>query len=113
VLEEGLRAAGADLTVTVAYRTVMPSNGLGSGLDELRRGAVDWICFTSASTVQHFWAMLPESDRAAVLAGPRVACIGRVTARAAEALGFRVSALPERQDIPGLVEAIVEVARKG
>jgi len=110
VLEEGLRAAGAGVTATVAYRTV-PAEGLGNALGALRRGAIDWICFTSASTVRHFWEALPEADRAAVLNGPKVACIGRITAQAAEALGFRVSALPERQDIPGLVEAIVRAVR--
>lgn len=45
----------------------------------------DWIVFTSANAVEHAPAIPP---------GPRLAAIGRATARAIESLGRRVDALP-------------------
>jgi uroporphyrinogen III methyltransferase/synthase len=117
VLEESLRNAGAELVVTPVYRTIVPPEGLGPVLRALRGGEIDWICFTSASSVRHFAEMLPADAGAAARAGPpsgpRIACLGQITAGAAREIGFAVDVVPERQDIPGLVEAIVAAVREG
>jgi uroporphyrinogen III methyltransferase/synthase len=117
VLDDGLRAAGALLTVTPCYRTVLPPEGLGPVPDLLRAGALDWLCFTSASTVRNFFALLPPELHDAARGGPRpvprVACLGAITAEAARGLGLRVDALPGQQDLPGLVQAIVEAVGRG
>jgi uroporphyrinogen III methyltransferase/synthase len=113
VMEEGLSAAGAALAITPAYRAIAPPEGLGPVPEALRREAIGWICFTSASTVRHFLAMLPADARVAALKGPRIACLGAITAQAAREAGFAVAVVPERQDIPGLVEAIAAATREG
>ncbi len=113
MLAEGLRAQGVDVTVTTVYRTVAPTDGLGPVQDALETGGLDWLIFTSPSTATNFFRMLPDGLRPAVVRGdlqhppPRVACLGEVTAWAARELGFRVHVVPQQQDIPGLVEAIV------
>ena len=110
-LEAGLRAAGAEVRVTPVYRTMLPPEGLGPVAAQLERGEIDWICFTSASTVRNLLTLLREEARPAVLRGPRIACLGRITAEAAREAGFSVAALPQRQTLAGLVEAIVAAVR--
>jgi uroporphyrinogen III methyltransferase/synthase len=112
VLDEGLRAAGAALTVSPCYRTMVPAEGLGPVPDLLRARQIDWLCFTSASTVRNFFALLKPELHDAARQGPRVACLGAITAEAARDRGLRVDALPERQDLAGLVQAIVDAVRK-
>ncbi len=109
-LVEGLERAGHPVCVTPVYRTVAAPDGLGPVADLLMRGGVDWIVFTSSSTVTHFLAMLPREGRA-WLERCRVACLGRVTARTAEEQGLTVALVPERQDLAGLVEALVAAHR--
>jgi len=106
-LVEGLRAAGIGVDVTPVYRTVAPERLPREALAALAAGEVDWLLFTSPSTVRNFLALLPGS-RADLLAPgrPRVACLGAVTAQAAEAAGLTVSVVPERQDLPGLLAAL-------
>jgi uroporphyrinogen III methyltransferase/synthase len=112
-LAEGLKAQGVDVTVTPVYRTMAPTDGLGSALDALQANKLHWLIFTSPSTAVNFFKMLPDDLRAPVVRGelekppPRVACLGSVTAWAVRELGFRVHVVPQRQDVPGLVEAIV------
>jgi uroporphyrinogen-III synthase len=116
-LADGLRAQGVEVTVTAVYRTVAPADGLGPALDALEAGRMDWLIFTSPSTAVNFFRMLPDELRPAVVRGdpehppPKVACLGSVSAWAARELGFRVHVVPQRQDLPGLVEAIVAMVQ--
>jgi uroporphyrinogen-III synthase len=116
-LADGLRALGVDVTLTPVYRTEAPTNGLGPVSDALHAGTLDWLIFTSPSTAVNFFKMLPDDLRPAVVRGdlqnppPRVACLGAVTAWAVRELGFRVHVVPQQQDVPGLVEAIVAMVR--
>jgi uroporphyrinogen-III synthase len=52
--------------------------------------------------------MLDDRSPAGALAGVQVACIGPITARAAEAEGLRVDVVASEHTIPGLVQAIVQ-----
>jgi len=112
-LDDGLRAAGVALTVSPCYRTVTPAEGLGPVPDLLRARQIDWLCFTSASTVRNFFALLEPELREAARNGPRIACLGAITAETARERGLRVDALPEQQDLAGLARAIVEAVRQG
>ncbi|MCZ6841608.1 MAG: uroporphyrinogen-III synthase [SAR324 cluster bacterium] len=108
VLAEGLRQAGMKVAVTPVYRTVPPPGGLGETLDALTGGALDWIVFTSTSTVRNFFGQLPEQARAGLEGRwPRIACLGAVTAEAASGEGLQVAVTPQVQDLDGLVAAIV------
>jgi uroporphyrinogen-III synthase len=119
-LAEGLLAAGIAVQPTPAYRTIVPPGGLGPALDLLRAGRVDWLIFTSSSSVRHFMAMVSDAGLAWAgsapegLTQPRVACLGRITAQTAADQGLAVHVVPRRQDLPGLISAIVDaVAGRG
>ena len=98
VVPEGLRAAGWDVDVVEAYRTVAASPS--PEVIEAARAA-DAITFTSASTVSRF------VDGVGVDAVPLVvACIGPGTAEAADKLGITVDVVAEEHSLDGLIEAL-------
>jgi len=62
------------------------------------------ITFTSPSTVTHFLGIMGPDFR--LPSRVRIACIGPVTAAAAQNAGLTVDILQERYTIPELVDAI-------
>jgi len=99
VLADGLAAKGWTVTVAPAYRTVPAT----PSADLLASAAkADAIAFTSASTVTSY---LASAGPAAV--PPVVACIGPVTAAAAEAEGLTVTVTATDHTLDGLVAALV------
>ena len=99
VLAEGLGAAGWEVEVVEAYRTVtlaVPEPALAEV------AAADAICFTSSSTVRGF-----VDSAGAACAPPVVVCIGSVTAETAAAAGIRVSAVAANPSLEALGAALV------
>lgn len=89
-----------------AYRTRLARSLPRQARDALRRGEVDAVTFTSASTVRGFVRAL-----GAVRGTPRVVCIGPVTSREAREHGFSVSAVANPHTIAGVVQALERVFR--
>jgi uroporphyrinogen-III synthase len=100
-LEEGLAAKGWEPTRVDAYRTVFARSLPREAATALRRGAVDAITFTSASTVRGF-----DEALGAARGTPKVVAIGPVTAGAATAAGLRPAAVARPHTLDGLVEAV-------
>lgn len=100
-LEEALARKGWSPERVEAYRTRLARSLPRQARDALRRGEVDAITFTSASTVRGFVHAL-----GAARGNPKVVCIGPVTAREARAHGLRVSAVARPHTMEGLVAAL-------
>jgi uroporphyrinogen-III synthase len=100
-LEDALAAKGWTPERVAAYRTRMPKALPPEARDALRRGRIDAVTFTSASTVRGFLGALGD-----VRGAPKVVCIGPVTAKEARAHGLRVHAVARPHTIDGLVAAI-------
>jgi uroporphyrinogen III methyltransferase/synthase len=99
-----LTEGGADVTTVEAYRNV-PVDALPDELIErLADGRIDWLSFTSSSTVRNFVALL--GDRVS-LAGVKVASIGPMTSQAATDAGLTVTVEAAPHDIDGLVAVLV------
>lgn len=114
VLERGLRAAGYEVVVTPVYRTVLPEDGIKPAVDDLLAGKIDWMLFTSTSTVTNFFELMDDESSAKLEnRWPKVACIGAVTAESARECGLGVQVVPARQDVPGMVDAIAEYVTRG
>ena len=61
-----------------------------------------------------FLAMVPGKARSSMGGRwPKVACLGNITAQTARGEGLPVTAQPARQELDGLVEAIVEAVGRG
>lgn len=68
-----------------------------------------WLLLTSANAVNYFFDWLLDRDRdARALAGVRIACVGKATARALRARGLRADVVPERGHGQRVAEALIE-----
>lgn len=106
VLADALRKKGADVTALRAYHTVTGRGGVALPV-LLWEGKVDAVVFTSASTVHNFMRRLQrEQGNWAMLIDVCVACIGPVTAEAAQQHGLRVRVLPDEHTLKALVDGL-------
>jgi uroporphyrinogen III methyltransferase/synthase len=105
-IEDALRSKGWTVVRVDAYRTRPVRSLPREARAALRTGRVNALAFTSASTVDGFVRL------AGVVRGPRVACIGPVTARAARAAGFVVHAVARPHTIEGLVQGLERALKR-
>lgn len=106
VLIERLRAAGARVDVVPAYETRIEHAAAARLERLLSERALDWVTFTSSSTVRAFVDLV-----GARTGGARVAAIGPITAATAADLAIPADAVAREYTTRGLVEAIVEAER--
>ncbi|MCA9685765.1 MAG: uroporphyrinogen-III synthase, partial [Myxococcales bacterium] len=115
VLGEALAAAGGELLVIVAYRSIRPvvSDLLLQSLRAVDHGGrgYDAVAFASGRTARHYLeltaAAFGDDEARAQLAAAKVVAIGPVTADAIAALGLRVDAVAEDQSERGIVDALI------
>jgi len=109
ILPEALREMGAEVDVVPAYRTVRPAHDVKRVEGMFERGEIHMITFTSSSTVTNFMGMFKgKEEKVREWMEPViVACIGPITAKTAEKLGFQVDIMPPAYTIDSLTEAIV------
>jgi uroporphyrinogen-III synthase len=109
VVPQALKAAGAQVTVVDAYRTVVPADGVGRARAVFTDEPLpDAVVFTSGSTVWHLLDVLREAGLAFP---PQVACvsIGPVTSAALREAGLVVAAEAETASLDALVDAGVRL----
>jgi uroporphyrinogen-III synthase len=104
---EAFAAAGATVIAYPTVEVVPPPTW--EALDEAfaRLLEYDWLVFTSAAAARFSLARLPVDPR--TLTRPRVAAVGRETARVIEDHGLHVAVIPEDQRQEGLIEAFGEL----
>ena len=100
-LEDAIARKGWETVRVDAYRTILATSLPRESRDAFRRGDIDAVTFTSASTVRGF-----TNSLGAAKGTPKVVCIGRVTAAAARAAGLRPTAIARPHTIEGLVAAL-------
>ena len=97
ILPIELRRMGATVEVVAAYRTV-------SAVDRTIDDGVDWITFTSSSTVKNF----VKSFGAEMLSRAKTAAIGPITADTLRSFGIEPTVIANEFTIDGLIKAIVD-----
>lgn len=108
ILPLSLEKMGARVNEIHLYEAVMETNIDSDILEQVLDGQVDYITFTSSSTVKNFVDMLGR-ERAADLNGrAKIACIGPITAETARQHGFEVDVMASDYTIPGLIKAILD-----
>lgn len=106
VISKALGKAGVILDEAIAYRTVPETGDPTGAVKRFREEGADLITFTSASTVECFLDLglsIPD--------GCKIASIGPVTSEALVENGYQPDIEAESHDIPGLVEAVVKLAK--
>ena len=108
VLPVELTRMGATVDEITAYCTEPVSDHTDALTEQLRKGTVDLITFTSSSTVNNFKALLPKDQQEDLLRGTVIASIGPITTETAKQMGFTVHITAEAYTIPGLCDAILK-----
>jgi uroporphyrinogen III methyltransferase/synthase len=104
-LADALAARGAIVREVIAYRTAADLSNAEAVGRMLSDNEIDWLTFTSSSTVRNFvGAVGPDRVRGS---RARLASIGPTTSQALCALGLAPTVEAGEHTIPGLVDAIV------
>ena len=105
-LADGLGRLGAQVDRLTVYRTAASESSRGRARSLMTDDNIDLVTFTSSSTVRNLLSLL--DGNAPLLHGARVACIGPITARAAQEAGLEVDIVAQEYTITGLVRALRE-----
>lgn len=109
VLESDLRAGGAQVVVAPLYETLPDDSNAPQTRELMERGEVNWVTFTSSSTVKNFVDALGSEFVAAHRAGFRIAAIGPVTAQTAREHGLLPDVVAGEASVESLAAALVAV----
>ncbi len=105
VLSKELSEAGVILDEAIAYQTTPETDDPNGSVARFREEGADYITFTSASTVEGFLDLgLSIPDETAI------ASIGPITSNALVESGYDPDSEAESNDIPGLIQAVVDLA---
>jgi uroporphyrinogen-III synthase len=107
VLPEALRAAGADVTIAPAYRTVVPAESINA-IRELFASAaprVAAVTFTSSSTARNLLALCEAAGVTLPPFVPRVS-IGPITSETLRSLGYAPHAEALTASVASLAQAV-------
>lgn len=110
VLDDILRAGGADVRHVPLIRIKGPDDDsdLRDALGRLSEYA--WLVFTSSNALRMTLAAAGPALTAQETLS--IACVGDTTAAEATKLGLRVSMIPERQHVKGLIEAFASLDQR-
>ncbi|MCX8131194.1 MAG: uroporphyrinogen-III C-methyltransferase [Clostridia bacterium] len=108
-LSEGLGNRGVEFEDLTVYRTQLESMEKEEILRQLERKEVDYITFTSSSTVKNFVSIIGKENMNRVC-GVKTVCIGPVTLRTAQEAGFAAAVMADVYTVEGLINKLVEIS---
>ena len=110
-LPNGLREKGARVDDVPLYDTVKVASDGDNRRDEIEAdllsGRINFVTFTSSSTVTNFLEMFPTHAPEVLLADVKVAVIGPTTQKTAVKYGVQVNVIAKEASIESLVEVII------
>ncbi len=106
ILPDALRAAGASLTIAVAYRNRIPQTSVPLLAQAVGQG-IDAATFTSSSSVIHLSALATAASIPFPLVGVTAVSIGPITSATLSHHHWPPMAEAATADIPSLVAALV------
>ena len=105
-----LAKRGAEVHILPVYQAVCPPDAGPALMKLFAAEGVDFITFTSSSTVVNFVRAFPEDRLPALLGDAVVACMGPVTADTARKLGLTVEIIAREYTTRGLAAALAAAA---
>ncbi len=104
-MPRALAEAGAVVDDVAAYRTATDERDAPRVIEMLERDEIDWLTFTSSSTVKNFFAAVaPDRVRTS---SARIASIGPSTSAAIKRAGFSPAVEAGEHTIDGLLSALL------
>lgn len=111
-LIEELRRRGGEVDLAVAYATRAGDYDLDQLRELIAGDAIDVVTFTSASTVDHFFARLTPAERKRVLDHARIASIGPTTTTAIATYGRSPDVEAPQATIQALHDAVIDLVSR-
>ena len=111
ILPEALKNIGASVNEVIIYEAIANRDVGQEVLASIKSGQIDYITFTSSSTVSNFVNIIGWENVGLINRRSKIACIGPITARTAGEHGLKTDIQAERYTIDGLVEAILKTIR--
>ncbi|MBU2512541.1 uroporphyrinogen-III synthase [bacterium] len=105
VLIEKLESAGATVTVTPVYQNKVPYENRERLRKALADNNIDWVTFTSSSTVVNFFEILGQNSTEIPL--PKLASIGSITTRTLESYSLKPEFTANPQNLEGLCQGLI------
>ena len=103
---EAFGQRGAIVDQVVAYKNIPPSESELILPRPLKTGLMDWIIFTSPSTIQNIFKIVPDDLRKRIFATAHIACMGPTTEEKAVAYGLNVDVVPHDHKPLSLVQSL-------
>jgi uroporphyrinogen III methyltransferase/synthase len=109
ILPQGLTELGGRVEVVAAYRSEVPSGDKKEEVGRLlEKGLIDVVIFSASSTVNNLARIFPDQPLDRLLGRTKVAVIGPITAKTAQAHGLKVTVQPREYTLEALLESLVE-----
>ena len=112
-LPKALEELGAIVDDIPIYKTVAETEDLNGAAARLAEGGMDWITFTSSSTVEHFHARFDLPKLLKQFPQAKLVSIGPETSKAIRALGLEPTVEAKDHSIEGVVQALTKRAARG
>jgi len=101
MLPEALKAAGVDVHLIPAYRTICPDDDAGAVVQSLKDSAIDAVLLGSSRTAQHYVRRISET---ALANRPVIAVISGQVADAARALNLDVQVVAKEASFASMLD---------
>ncbi len=105
VLVSKLEEAGAVIMVTPVYENTIPLENRQRLQTALSRKNIDWVTFTSSSTVTNFFKLAGDEFLEEKL--PKIASIGEITTQALSEFSLKTTFTAKPQNLEGLCQGIL------
>lgn len=109
VIPDALHEMGIPITVLRLYKTESVNSGRDKMIKALQNNEVDYITFTSSSTVINTLKIL-ENEGKELVNKTKIVCIGPITAATCEEENLHVSLIAEKYTIESMVQTILQDA---
>jgi uroporphyrinogen-III synthase len=110
ILPGALTAAGAEVVIAPAYRTVVPEGSVEALRDLFARNPPEAVTFTSGSSVKNFFALV-EAAGLRLPKGMVMGSIGPITSGTLRELGFEAQVEASTADVATLAAELVGYLR--
>ncbi|MDR4493806.1 MAG: uroporphyrinogen-III C-methyltransferase [Nitrospirales bacterium] len=108
ILPEQLQTMGAEVDVVTTYQALPSVLDVDRIRQRLAHREIQYLTFTSSSTVRNFCNLFPNrQELASLVEDTIVSCIGPITAQTVEEEGLTVDIIASENTVASLVQAIV------
>ena len=112
VLIKELEKSHAKVVVVPVYETTTGDGDVSFVKEKIKRDEIDFITFTSSSTVKNFFKLIPPQFVSKYGHNIKFACIGPITAKTLKEYGFNTDIMPDSYTIKDLVLEILKYVRE-